>query len=134
MEISSDLSGNFLYCAKNNTLGFKELYQDFAIFHKNEISCLQQTSSWEINKLPKKYTFFGDGISSDMVYKLTATADINNGQLSTLYEQYIIDGITSDEVSKFDTTKFNVVEQGTIVYNKITGKKFYFIDKNFIQF
>jgi hypothetical protein len=65
---------------------------------------------------------------------LTATGDINNVQLSTLYEQYIIDGITSDDVTKFDTTKFNVVEEGTFVYNKITGKKFYFIDKNFIQF
>ena len=138
LSIPTDISGQFLYCAPNNTLGCKELYQDFAVFLSNETSFLSEKITCTVDGLsayPQKYTLFGDGITSDVVYKLTATTDITaSTTLSSLYSPYEIPGITNSTTNQFDTTKFNAVEQGTFVYNKLTRRKFYFIDKNFIEF
>lgn len=138
LSIPTDISGQFLYCAPNNTLGCKELYQDFAVFLSNETSFLSERITCTMDELsayPQKYTLFGEGITSDVVYKLTATTDITaSTTLSSLYSPYEIPGITNSTTDQFDTTKFNAVEQGTFVYNKLTRRKFYFIDKNFIEF
>jgi hypothetical protein len=151
---NTDNKNEVLYInSNNNDLGFKDLlYQDFAVFINgvdtdeltSNIHFHRDTFERELSSLPTYYTIFGDGVTNDNVYQLTAnniasifgnsSALTVDKKLSTLYDVLNINGITNTSTNYFDTTKFNVVEQGTIVYNKITGKKFYFIDKNFIQF
>lgn len=144
--------GKVLYCGKNNTMSSKYVYQDFAVFlsgiddispmvqFTNDVSICEKEL---LTNIPKYYTLFGDGVTDDNVYILSATANtILEGvttqtkevQLTSLYGTLTINDVTISSTDYFDTTKFNVVEEGTFVYNKITGKKFYFIDKNFIQF
>lgn len=142
--------GKVLYCGKNNTLSSKDVYQDFAVF-LNRIDTEQLDDKIKFDKdkskceiqlknLPSYYTIFGDGVIDDKVFKLTATYDTifenttsqtREIDLKDLYISLITDNL---DLRYFTTAKFNFVPEGTFVYNKKTGKKFYFIDKNFIQF